>query len=95
VLEEAIHADYALIHARIGDADGNLVFEKSAMNFNPLVAMAGKVAIAQVESLVSPGEICPGAVHLPGIFVQRIVHTGPQNKHIEKRTVSAARGTKR
>lgn len=87
VLEEAINADFALVHARLGDTEGNLVFEKSAMNFNPLAAMAGKVTIAQVEELVSPGEIDPGAVHLPGVFVQRIVHTGPQDKRIEKRTV--------
>ncbi|MET0897723.1 MAG: CoA transferase subunit A [Mycobacterium sp.] len=87
VLEEAINADYALVHARLGDTAGNLVFEKSAQNFNPLAAMAGKITIAQVETLVEPGEIEPGAVHLPGVFVQRIVHTGPQEKRIEKRTV--------
>lgn len=95
VLEEAIRTDFALVHARIGDTVGNLVFEKSAMNFNPLVAMAGKVTIAQVEKLVTPGEIAPGAVHLPGIFVQRIVHTGFQDKRIEKRTISASDGVKR
>ncbi|MCQ4120582.1 CoA transferase subunit A [Rhodococcus tibetensis] len=89
VLEEAINADYALVHAAIGDTDGNLVFDKTAMNFNPLAAMAGKVTIAQVETLVEPGEIDPAHVHLPGVFVQRIVHTGPQNKRIEKRTVRA------
>ena len=93
VLEEAIHADFALVHARLGDTDGNLVFEKSAMNFNPLAAMAGKITIAQVENLVEPGQIPPGAVHLPGIFVKRIVHTGPQDKRIEKRTVTVAEGT--
>ena len=87
VLEEAINADFALVHARLGDTAGNLVFEKSAMNFNPLAAMAGKITIAQVETLVEPGEIDPGAVHLPGVFIQRIVHTGPQEKRIEKRTV--------
>lgn len=87
VLEEAIRADFALVHARLGDTDGNLVFEKSAQNFNPLAATAGKITIAQVETLVEPGEIDPGHVHLPGVFVQRIVHTGPQNKRIEKRTV--------
>jgi 3-oxoacid CoA-transferase subunit A len=92
VMEEAINADFALVHAAIGDTDGNLVFEKTAMNFNPLAAMAGRVTIAQVERLVEPGEINPGAVHLPGVFVQRIVHTGPQNKRIEKRTVTATVG---
>ncbi|MFI2228923.1 CoA transferase subunit A [Nocardia testacea] len=87
VLEEAITADYALVHARLGDTDGNLVFDKSARNFNPLAATAGRICIAQVEQLVPAGEIDPGTVHLPGIFVDRLVHTGRQNKHIEKRTV--------
>ncbi|MFI1460340.1 MULTISPECIES: CoA transferase subunit A [Nocardia] len=87
VLEESIVADYALVHAAVGDTDGNLVFEKTALNFNPLAAMAGRVTIAQVEELVAPGELDPAHVHLPGVFVQRIVDTGPQNKRIEKRTV--------
>lgn len=87
VLEEALPADVALVHAEIGDTEGNLVFNKSAMNFNPLCAMAGTVTIAEVERLVEPGEIDPAQVHLPGIFVQRIVETGPQAKRIEKRTV--------
>ncbi|MFD6515085.1 CoA transferase subunit A [Rhodococcus sp. NPDC060176] len=95
VMEEAINADYALVHAVLGDTDGNLVFDKTAMNFNPLAAMAGRITIAQVERLVEPGEIDPASVHLPGVFVQRIVHTGPQNKRIEKRTVSASEGTTR
>ncbi|MDH6676931.1 3-oxoacid CoA-transferase subunit A [Rhodococcus sp. LBL1] len=89
VLEESIVADYALVHAEIGDTEGNLVFNKTAMNFNPLAAMAGRVTIAQVEKLVEPGEIDPAQVHLPGVFVQRVVHTGSQEKRIEKRTVSA------
>ncbi|WP_068278576.1 CoA transferase subunit A [Aldersonia kunmingensis] len=88
VLEEAITADYALVHALIGDTDGNLVFDKSARNFNPLAATAGRICVAQVEELVPSGEIDPGAVHLPGIFVDRIVHTGRQTKHIEKRTIA-------
>ncbi|WP_280461546.1 CoA transferase subunit A [Nocardia carnea] len=87
VLEESILADYALVHAAVGDTDGNLVFEKTALNFNPLAAMAGRVTIAQVEELVAPGELDPAHVHLPGVFVQRIVHSGPQSKRIEKRTV--------
>jgi 3-oxoacid CoA-transferase subunit A len=95
VLEEAIRTDFALVHARRGDTAGNLVFDKTAMNFNPLAAMAGKVTIAQVETLVETGQIEPGAVHLPGVFVQRIVHTGPQDKRIEKRTVRAKKGTAR
>lgn len=90
VLEHAINADYALVHARVGDTDGNLVFEKSAMNFNPLAAMAGQTTIAQVEELVPPGELDPGQVHLPGVFVQRVLHTGVQDKRIEKRTVAKA-----
>ncbi|MGW5751344.1 CoA transferase subunit A [Nocardia rhamnosiphila] len=88
VLKEAITADYALVHALVGDTDGNLVFDKSARNFNPPAATAGRICIAQVEELVPAGEIDPGAVHLPGIFVDRVVHTGRQNKHIEKRTVA-------
>ncbi|NMO00060.1 CoA transferase subunit A [Gordonia sp. TBRC 11910] len=87
VLETGITADYALVHAVKGDTEGNLVFNKTAMNFNPLAAMAGAITIAQVEELVEPGEIDPAEVHLPGVFVQRIVHTGPQTKKIEKRTV--------
>jgi 3-oxoacid CoA-transferase subunit A len=89
VLEEGITADFALVHALRGDTDGNLVFNRSAMNFNPLCAMAGHIAIAQVEDLVAPGEIDPATVHLPGVFINRIVHTGPQDKRIEKRTVRA------
>lgn len=87
VLEEGIVTDFALVHAAVGDTEGNLVFEKSAANFNPLAAMAGRVTIAQVERLVQPGELDPAQVHLPGVFVQRVVHTGPQDKRIEKRTV--------
>src|SRR6476620_4475639 len=67
VLEEAISTDIALVHATIGDRHGNLVFHRSARNFSPLAAMAGRVCIAQVERLVEPGEIEPDAVHLPGI----------------------------
>jgi 3-oxoacid CoA-transferase subunit A len=92
VHEEAIVADFGLVHARLGDTDGNLVFEKAAMNFNPLAAKAGRITIAQVEELVEPGAIDPARVHLPGVFVQRVVHTGPQDKHIEKRTVRNPEG---
>ncbi|PYE17404.1 3-oxoacid CoA-transferase subunit A [Williamsia limnetica] len=95
VLEESINADFALVHAAVGDTEGNLVFEKTAMNFNPLAAMAGRITIAQVEKLVEPGEIDPAAVHLPGVFVQRIVHTGPQDKRIEKRTITETAGAHR
>ena len=95
VLEESINADFALVHAKLGDTNGNLVFNKTAKNFNPLAAMAGRITIAQVEELVEPGEIDPDAVHLAGVFVQRIVHTGLQDKKIEKRTVSDGQGAGR
>ncbi len=87
VLERAITTDYALVHARYGDRHGNLIYEKSAANFNPLCATAGRVTIAEVEELVEPGELDPRQVHTPGIFVQRVVHTPDVVKRIEKRTV--------
>ena len=88
VLEEAITTDFALVHALKGDRYGNLVFDKSARNFSPLAAMAGRVCIAQVEELVEPGELDPDAVHLPGIYVDRIVVVGTDiEKRIERRTV--------
>lgn len=92
VMEEGIVADFALVHATVGDRLGNLIFDKTAMNFNPLAAMAGRVAIAQVEKLVEPGELDPEQIHLPGVFVKRIVETGPQDTQIEKRTVRAQAG---
>ncbi|MEU3655963.1 CoA transferase subunit A [Streptomyces sp. NPDC032161] len=91
VLERGIRTDYALVRAARGDRHGNLVFNKSSRNFNPLAAMAGRVTIAEVEELVEPGDIEPGAVHLPGIFVQRVVALTPEqaaDKRIEQRTVS-------
>ena len=91
VLEESLTPDYALVHAWKGDRHGNLVFHASAMNFNPLCAMAGRTTIAEVEELVEPGEINPAEVHVPGIFVQRVVLTGPGEKRIEKRTVAEAK----
>ncbi|WP_040795771.1 CoA transferase subunit A [Nocardia higoensis] len=94
VLEHGITADFALVHATIGDTDGNLVFDKTAMNFNPLAAMAGHITIAQVERLVPAGRIDPAQIHLPGIFVQRIVETGPQTPRIEKRTVRETTGVR-
>ena len=87
VLERAIRTDFALVHARYGDRHGNLVYEKSAANFNPLCAAAGRVTIAEVEELVEPGELDPVRVHTPGIFVQRVVHVPGVEKRIEKRTV--------
>ena len=87
VLELAIRTDFALVHARYGDTHGNLVYEESAQNFNPLCAAAGVVTIAEVEELLQPGEIDPMTVHTPGIFVQRVVHTPNVEKPIERRTV--------
>ncbi|MFJ3622134.1 CoA transferase subunit A [Streptomyces iakyrus] len=95
VLERAIRTDFALVRAARGDRHGNLVFGKSSRNFNPVAAMAGRVTIAEVEELVEPGEIDPDAVHLPGIFVQRVIALTPQeaaDKMIEQRTVSEPGG---
>jgi 3-oxoacid CoA-transferase subunit A len=92
VLEEGIVCDFALVRASIGDRHGNLIFHKATRNFNPLCAMAGKVTIAEVEELVEPGEIDPENVHLPGIFVQRVVHVGSQGKRIERITTRKREG---
>ncbi len=90
VLEEAITTDFAIVHAAVGDRHGNLVFSRSARNFSPLAAMAGRVCIAQVERLVEPGDLDPDAVHLPGVFVDRVVVVGENvEKRIERRTVRA------
>jgi 3-oxoacid CoA-transferase subunit A len=86
VMEEGIVCDFALVRASIGDAHGNLIFHKATRNFNPLCAMAGKITIAEVEELVEPGAIDPEQVHLPGIFVQRVVAVGPEGKRIERVT---------
>ena len=91
VLEEAITTDFSLVHAAAGDRHGNLVFNKAARNFNPLAAMAGRICIAQVERLVEPGELDPDSIHLPGVYVHRIVEVGSDiEKRIERRTVAAA-----
>ncbi|MGV8859428.1 CoA transferase subunit A [Rhodoglobus sp.] len=88
VLEESITTDFSLVHALKGDRHGNLVFAKSARNFSPLAAMAGRICIAQVEELVEPGEIEPDAVHLPGVYVTRVIEVGSDvEKRIERRTV--------
>ena len=90
VREQAIVTDYALVRASLGDRYGNLVFDASTRNFNPLAAMAGRVTIAEVEKLVEPGEIPPDAVHLPSVYVHRVVALTPEQvagKRIEKVTV--------
>jgi 3-oxoacid CoA-transferase subunit A len=90
VLEHAIRTDFALVRARRGDRHGNLIFAKSARNFNPLAAMAGRITVAEVEQLAEPGELDPDSVHLPGVFVHRVVVLNEQqaaDKPIEKRTV--------
>jgi 3-oxoacid CoA-transferase subunit A len=86
VLEHGIVCDFALVRAARGDRHGNLLYEASARNFNPLAAMAGRITIAEVEELVEPGELDPGHIHTPGIFVQRVVKVGQAGKVIEKRT---------
>jgi 3-oxoacid CoA-transferase subunit A len=86
VMERGLFADVALVHAYKGDLEGNLVFRKTARNFNPMMATAAKVTIAEVEHLVEPGEIDADAIHTQGIFVQRIVHAPSPAKPIEKRT---------
>jgi len=93
VLEEAITTDYALVHAARGDRHGNLVFHRSARNFSPLAATAGRVCVAEVEELVEPGEIDPDDVHLPGVFVHRVVHVPGGEKRIEKRTTTPVTST--
>ncbi|WP_327348310.1 CoA transferase subunit A [Streptomyces europaeiscabiei] len=92
VLEHGITTDFALVRAWRGDRHGNLVFRKAAASFNPLAAMAGRITIAEVEELVEPGELSPEAVHLPGVFVQRVVEltsAEAADKKIERRTVRA------
>lgn len=87
LLEEALGGDFALVKAWKGDTHGNLVFRKTARNFNPLVAKAGKITIAEVEELVPAGELDPDEIHLPGIYVQRIIQGTNYQKWIEQRTV--------
>lgn len=73
VFEQAIRADFGIVRAAKGDRHGNLVFEKSARNFNPLVAMSGRISIAEVDQIVEPGELDPDEIHLPGIYIDRVV----------------------
>jgi 3-oxoacid CoA-transferase subunit A len=87
VMERGITTQFALVHARYGDRYGNLVYEKSAQNFNPLCAAAGRITIAEVEELVEPGDLDPAHIHTPGIFVHRVVYAPGVEKRIERRTV--------
>jgi 3-oxoacid CoA-transferase subunit A len=86
VMERGLFADLAIIHAWKADTEGNLVYRKTARNFNPMMATAAKVTVAEVENLVAPGEIDPDHIITPGIFVQRIVHVKNPVKRIEQRT---------
>jgi 3-oxoacid CoA-transferase subunit A len=87
VMERGIVADLSIVHAWIGDTEGNLVYRKTARNFNPMMATAGKVTVAEVEHLMQPGDINPDHIITPGIYVQRLVHVPDAVKHIEQRTV--------
>ena len=87
IMERGLVADLSIVHAYLADTEGNLVYRKTARNFNPPMATAGKVTVAEVENLVEPGKIDPDHIITPGIYVQRIVHVANQKKHIEQRTV--------
>ncbi len=95
VLEEAIHADVSLVKAWKGDKAGNLIFRKTARNFNPMIATCGKVTVAEVEELLEIGEIDPDSVHTPGIYVDRIIQGKDYEKRIEFRTVQGAASSKK
>ena len=92
VMEHALVPDVALVKADVADKSGNLRFRLTARNFNPAAAMAGKVCIVEVEKIVEVGEIAPDDVHLPGIYVHRIVHNPTPEKRIEKRTITEKAG---
>ena len=85
-MEFGLNADVSLVHAWKGDTEGNLVYRKTARNFNPNMATAGKITIVEVEHLVQPGELDPDQIMTPGVFVHRIVHMPNAQKHIEQRT---------
>jgi 3-oxoacid CoA-transferase subunit A len=87
VMERGLFADLAVVHAWTGDTEGNLVYRKTARNFNPMMATAAKVTVAEVETLVQPGALDPDHIHTPGIFVHRIIHVPDAEKRIEQRTV--------
>ena len=87
ILETALTADFAIVKAWKGDTEGNLIYKGTARNFNPMMAMAGKITVAEVEELVPAGELDPDSIHTPGIFVQRIFKGEKFEKRIEQRTV--------
>ena len=87
ILESALTADFAIVKAWKGDKTGNLIFKGTARNFNPSMAMAGKITVAEVEELVEPGQLDPNQIHTPGIFIQRIFEGQGYEKRIEQRTV--------
>ncbi|WP_236782032.1 CoA transferase subunit A [Aneurinibacillus thermoaerophilus] len=89
LLETALTADFALVKAQKGDTMGNLIYNKTARNFNPMMAAAGKITIAEVEELVEPGELDPDHIHTPSVYVQRIIQCTNYEKRIERRTVRA------
>jgi len=88
VMEKAFESDFAIVKAWKGDTDGNLIYKATARNFNPMMAMAGKITIAEVEELVKPGELDPNFIHTPSIFVNRIFQGVDYEKRIEQRTIS-------
>jgi 3-oxoacid CoA-transferase subunit A len=87
IMERGLVADLSVVHAWKGDTEGNLVYRKTARNFNPMMATAGKVTVAEVEHLFEPGQFDPDHIVTPGVFVQRIIHVPNAKKHIEQRTV--------
>ena len=87
VMERGLVADLSIVHAWKADTEGNLVYRKTARNFNPMMATAGKVTVAEVEHLFEPGQIDPDHIVTPGVFVQRLIHVPNATKHIEQRTV--------
>ena len=88
LMEYAFDVDFAFVKAWKGDTQGNLIFRKSSRNFNPLVAMAGKITVAEVEELVPAGELDPDHIHIPGIYVHRIFQGVDYEKRIEQRTLT-------
>ena len=87
VMERGLFADLALVHAWKGDTEGNLAYRKTARNFNPMMATAGRITVAEVEQLVEPGQIDPDRIITPGVYVKRMIHVPNAEKQIEQRTV--------